>query len=41
MTRVTNRPFFSVEVLVIAALVILGGVLISHGLVAAFTRLLF
>lgn len=41
MTRVVNRPFFSFGMLVIAALVVAGALLVSQALVAAFHRLIF
>ena len=41
VTRTSNRPFFSAEVLVIGALIIGVALLISRGLVAAIQRLLF
>lgn len=41
MTQTTNRPFFSADVLVIAALIIGVALFVSRGLVAAIQRLLF
>jgi hypothetical protein len=41
MPSVANRPFFSVDVLVIAGLVIIVAVLISQWLAAGLFKLLF
>jgi hypothetical protein len=41
MNRLINRPFFSGDVLIIAGLVIVGGLLISQGLATVFYKLLF
>lgn len=41
MSRTANRPFFSPQMLLIAALVILGAALISQGIATALFRLLF
>ena len=41
MPSVANRPFFSVDVLVIAGLVILAAVLLSQFLAGGLLRLLF
>jgi hypothetical protein len=38
MVRTTNRPFFSADVLLIATLIVIGGVLVSKGLVAILYR---
>jgi hypothetical protein len=41
MDRIVNRPFFSLDVLVIAVVVILLGLLVSGWLADALHRLLF
>ena len=41
VTQISNRPFFSAELLVIGALIIGAALLVSRGLVAAIQRLLF
>jgi hypothetical protein len=41
MNRLINRPFFSGDVLIIAGLVIVGGLLISQGLATVFYKLFF
>lgn len=41
MAKTLSRPFFSLQVLAIAVLVIAAGVLVSQGLVAALRSLLF
>jgi hypothetical protein len=41
MDRIVNRPFFSPDVLVIAAAVILAALLVSGWLADAFYRLIF
>lgn len=40
MANTLNRPFFSLQVLVIALLVIAAGLLVSQGLVAAIRSVL-
>jgi hypothetical protein len=41
MDRIVNRPFFSLDVVVIAALVVLSGWLMSEWLARALFHLLF
>lgn len=41
MDRIVNRPFFSLDVLLVAALIVLAGWLISEWLARAFFTLLF
>ena len=41
MSRTANRPFFSRDVVLIAAAVIVGAWLVSQGLATALFRLLF
>jgi hypothetical protein len=41
MSRTANRPFFSPQLLLIAALVIVGAALLSQGIAIALFELLF